>query len=601
MEDDGRRQIARRGARWAAVAMLLLAALALKLFFVQLVFHSAYREKAKQTGGRAWPIRSPRGLIYDRNGNPLALNLKLFSVAADPKLIGDPTATAKQLAPLLRMPVAQLESKLSFGEDSGPGKKVRYVPLRATVDEPVAEAIRQLDCPGLIVTTEWRRAYPHEQTAAALLGFVGKDHKGLGGTEAALDRRLAGVDGETLVMLDGRQARSRDQIPGRSVVVKDMVPGSSVVLTIDLDIQAIAEEALAKAVEAANASGGAAIVMDPESGEILALATQPGFDPNEFKRYGPKSWVSHAVVSPYEPGSTFKLITACAAIEEGVMSHGETYTCTGSRAVGNRTISCALHSGSRAHGTLDLDHMIIESCNVGMGTVALALGAKRLYRWADRLGFGHQTGVELAGESAGLLMPPETWSQVQVANVGFGQGVSVTALQLLRAYCAVANGGKLVSPRLVKMVIDPGGRVERPTPPQPKPVLSTATCERLRAALEKAVEEGTGKRAAIPARRVAGKTGTAQKPTPEAGYHSGKYIGSFVGFAPVDKPRLGMLVVIDEPKGGHYGGVVAAPAFREICERSLAYLRVPPDEIAPDRRMASARGLQVNQRALGAD
>jgi stage V sporulation protein D (sporulation-specific penicillin-binding protein) len=299
------------------------------------------------------------------------------------------------------------------------------------------------------------------------------------------------------------------------------------------------------------------------------------------------------VVSPYEPGSTFKVITACAAIEEGVMSHGETYTCTGSRPVGNRKISCALHEGSRAHGRLDLDHMIVKSCNVGMGTVGLALGRQRLYKWAHRLGFGKRSGIELAGESGGMLPKSQSWSQIQLANIGFGQGVSVTALQLLVAYCAVANGGKLVHPHLVKMVMDPGGRVETPGARAPEQVLSRKTCDRVKADLEKVVEEGTGKAARVPNRRVAGKTGTAQKPTREAGYKSGKYVGSFVGFAPVDNPRVAILVAIDEPKVSHYGGVVAAPAFREICEKALSYMRVPPDVIQPDRRIASASGLKV--------
>jgi len=580
VENGFGRQLGRRGRAWAVVAVALMAALAARLFYIQVVEHDWYVRKAELTRGRRWPIHAPRGNIYDRNGNPLALNLKLFAVAADPREIKDVGKTAKELAPLLRMKEEELASAL--------GRDTRYVALRPTVDEPVAEAIRRLNDRGVIVSTEWKRAYPHGQAGAALLGFVGKDMEGLGGTEAALERDLAGDDGEMLVALDGRLPGSRNQVPGQTVVVKEMMPGSSAVLTIDLEIQAMAEEALAKAVEEADAVGGTAIVMDPETGEVLALAAQPGFDPNEFSRYSPGSWVSHAVVSPYEPGSTFKVITACAAMEEGVMSHGETYTCTGSRQVGNRKISCALHAGARAHGTLNLDEMIVKSCNVGMGTVGLALGAKRLHRWAARLGCGKRTGIELAGESAGMLPPASTWSQVQVANVGFGQGISVTALQLLAAYAAVANGGKLVHPHLVKMVLEPGGKATAPARSGGERVLSEATCERMKQALERVVEEGTGKRAQIAGRRVAGKTGTAQKPTPEAGYKSGKYIGSFVGFAPVETPRVAILVAVDEPKASHYGGVVAAPAFREICERTLAYLHVPPDQVAPGRRVASA-------------
>ncbi len=576
------KQIGWRGSRWAALALLLMAALAVKLFAVQIVLHKEYMAKAQRTRGRTWPINAPRGNIYDRNGNPLALNLKLYSVAADPSMIDDPAATAKRLAPLLRMPEDELEAKLS-----GDGE---YVMLREAVDEQVANAVRDLNDKGVVANTEWKRAYPHEQAAAALLGFVGKDMNGLGGIEAALNKRLAGTNGQMLVVLDGRLPRSRSEVPGRSVVIKDMKPGSSAALTIDLTIQAMAEEALAKAVEKANAIGGTAVVMDPDTGEILALASQPGFDPNEFHDYDKTSFVSHTVVSPYEPGSTFKVITAAAALEEGVFSNGETYTCTGSRPVGNKKVSCALHEGSRAHGTLDLDHMIIKSCNVGMATVGMALGAERLYKWATRLGFGRKTGIELAGESSGMLYKPQTWSLMQVANVGFGQGVSVTALQLLSAYCAVANGGKLVHPHMLKVVVDPGGKVELSKARAPERVLSQRTCDRLKADLENVVLEGTGKAAKVPHRRVAGKTGTAQKPTPGAGYNSGKYIGSFVGFAPVDSPKVAILVAIDEPRGSHYGGVVAAPAFSEICERALAYMRVPPDSIAPDTRIASVAG-----------
>lgn len=567
---NGSREMARRAHAWGLVAVVLFAGLAFRLFQIQVLGHAHHRRRAEATQGRRWPIPAPRGNLYDRNGTPLALNLKLYSIAADPKLIAKPKWRARQLAPLLRMPAAELASKLA-------PKEPRWVPLRASVDEPVATRVRKLDCAGVIVSTEWQRAYPHLTAAAAVLGFVGKDRRGLAGLEAAADRWLRGRDGEMMVVLDGRRPGSRGEIPGRTVLTREMVPGSSVVLTLDLEIQAIAEEALAKAVEAAQAKGGTALVMDPETGDILALATLPGFDPNQFTKFPPETWVSQAIASPYEPGSTFKVITAAAALEEGVMSHGETYHCSGSRPVGNRTISCALHGGTRAHGLVDLDQMVVKSCNVGMGTLAMLLGASRLHHWAQRLGFGQRTGIELGGESPGRLAPPSTWSLVQTANVGFGQGVSVTALQLLRAYAAIANGGWLVAPRLVKAIMEPGGGASAPTRPARRRVLSAATCRRLRSDLEKVVEEGTGTRAQVPGRRVAGKTGTAQKPMPGVGYRSGKYIGSFVGFAPVDKPRLAVLVAIDEPQGSHYGGVVAAPAFREICERALAYLRVPPD------------------------
>jgi len=563
MQQTYDRQLARRSAVWSAIAMALFALLGIRLFWIQIINHQYFGNLADQTQFRKWPILAPRGNIYDRNGTPLALDLKVFSVAADPTQINDPKAVAAKLVPLLRMPEEEIVPKLTSN-----GKQ-RHVALRDTVDEPVAKAVRDLKIVGIIVTTEWRRAYPHGAIAAALTGFVGKEGSGLAGIEAGQNKQLAGADGEMLVVLDGRLPRSRSQIPGRSVVTRAMVPGESVSLTIDIAIQAIAEEELAKAVEAAQAKGGTAIVMDPITGDVLALATQPSFDPNDLHRYAGRSFVSHAVASPYEPGSTFKVITACAAIEEGVMSHGETYNCTGSRPVGNRTISCAVHGGSSAHGVLDLDHMVIKSCNVGMATVAMAVGPNHMYKWIKRFEFGERTGIELAGESPGQLSRPDTWPLVQLANIGFGQGISVTPVQLLTAYCAVANGGRRVHPRLIKSLAK--------TPAAGERILSPTTAERMRLVLEKVVAEGTGKQAQVPGRRVAGKTGTAQKPAPGVGFRSGLYIGSFIGFAPVSDPRVAIIVVIDEPKGSYYGGVIAAPAFSAICERSLAYLRVPPE------------------------
>jgi len=573
---------------WSAIAMALFALLVARLFSVQVLQHERFARLAEESQGRTWPLPAPRGYIYDRNGTPLALNLKVFSVAADPETMfhsdgpeytsnpnpRTPEEVAAKLAPLLHMPQEELARKLT------PNKGDQHVLLCDSVDEPMAQAIRDLDIKGLIVRTEWRRAYPHGSVAAALTGFVGKDGVGLAGIEAARNDDLAGRAGEMLVVLDGRLPRSRDQIPGRSVITREMVPGESVTLTIDIAIQAIAEEELAKAVESARAKGGTAVVMDPRTGEILALATQPGFDPNEFARYPRDTWVSHAISSPYEPGSTFKVITACAAIEEGVMSHGETYDCQGERRVGKHTITCALHGGERAHGVVDLDQMVVESCNGGLATVGLALGADRLYKWIKRFGFGEKTGIELAGESPGLVSPPDTWPRIQLANIAFGQGVSVTPVQLLAAYCAIANGGRQVHPHVIKT----------PEAAQPgKRILSPSTAARMRRVLERVVTEGTGQQAAIPGRRVAGKTGTAQKPLPGVGFRSGLYIGSFVGFAPVSDPRIAVAVVIDEPKAAHYGGVVAAPAFSAICERTLAYLRVPPD-MAPDAVLEQARG-----------
>ncbi len=584
MQHIGRIQIRGRGGVWCAIAIGLFALLVVRLWSIQITDHEVYQTEATNRQGRCWPIRAPRGNIYDRNGVPLALNLKLHSVAADPHLVGQPAKLASDLAPLLKMPVRQLTAKLTRKEGA------RYVLLRDSVDRPVAEAVRALGCDGMIVNTAWKRAYPREHVAAALLGFIGKDSQGLSGIEAAANDRLAGEDGEMLVVLDGRLPSSRDRIPNRTVLTKRMQPGSSVRLTIDLDIQAIAEEELAKAVEKAKAAGGTAIVMDPISGDVLALATLPGFDPNEFQKSSPETWVSRAVVTPYEPGSTFKVIGICAAMEEGILPDGETLYCKGSYEVGGHKIKCSPHGGKRAHGPMDLGDIITKSCNTGMARVAVALGADRMYQWTRRFGFGEKTGIELAGESRGILSRPEKWSSVQLATVGFGQGISVTPLQLLSAYCAVANGGWRIQPRVISAVTGPGGEIERLSRPDPVRILSGDTCERMRAMLVRAVEDGTGMTAQVPGHQVAGKTGTAQKATPGEGYRSDKYVASVAGFAPADRPRLAILVTVDEPRNGRYGATVAAPAFRAICERSLIHLRVPPDRPLPRHEIALAAG-----------
>ncbi len=573
MRQIGCIQVGRRGRAWCAVALILFGLLGWRLWCIQVANHDEYLAVADELQVRRWPVRAPRGNIYDRNGNPLALNLKVYSVAADPKLVDEPSQRATQLQPLLQIPAGQLDEKLAPGDREG----VRYVRLRSSVDDAVAEAVRDLECDGIIISREWQRAYPAGHVAAALLGFVGTEKKGLAGLEAALNDELAGEDGETVVLLDGRLPRWRNQIPDSGVVTRRMVPGSSVHLTVDLDVQAIAEEELSRAVESAQAMGGTAVVMDPGSGEVLALATQPGFDPNDFGEYPEENWVSRAVVSPYEPGSTFKVVTACAAREEGVMAPGETHMCRGTYEVADHTIKCALHGGKRAHGELGLDEIVTKSCNTGAAHVARLLGAKRMYAWAKRFGFGSKTGIELTGESRGVLPPPEDWSVTRVATVGFGQGVSATPLQLLSAYCMVANGGWRVEPRVVKTIVHPSGRVERPRAPAPERVLSSETCEWMRSVLIEAVTEGTGQTARSTRWCVAGKTGTAQKSMPGEGYSSGKYIASFAGWAPAARPRLAVLVLIDEPRNGHYGAVVAAPAFRSICERALAHLSVPPE------------------------
>lgn len=589
MRQPGCEQIATRGRVWVVVALLGFSLAALKLVYIQIIQHTEYRQQADRIQDRMWPIKAPRGNIYDRTLRPLALNLKTHRVAADPGLFTTVALPGQQVPKDTPASVAEKLS-LVLHRDQGellrtlqPDGHTRFVRIVDSVDEPTARTIEKMHLAPIIVDTQWQRAYPHGKVAASVLGFVGRDGDGLSGIERRYEKQLAGRDGKMFTAVDGRLPRSRSEIPGRSVVTQEMTPGGSVILTLELAIQAIAEEELANAVEQAKAAGGTAIVMDPHTGEVLALASQPGFDPNEFWKAPKEYWAPHAVASPYEPGSTFKVITVSAAFEEQLLDPKWTYHCIGSQAVGKRRVNCAQHGGTSAHGTLTLDEIIIESCNSGAATVAMKLGKTRLHKWIKRFGFGERTGIELAGESGGIVWKPESWSQMQLANVGFGQGISVTPFQLLSAYCAIANGGYRIRPRLVKGTMAPDGRITYSTLPKPTRILSQATSEWMRHAMTEVIEseKGTGSNAWIADRTTAGKTGTAQKPTPEAGFRSGKYIGSFCGFAPAKDPKLAIIVVIDEPKNGYYGGVVAAPAFREIAARALAQLGVPPDRQTP--------------------
>lgn len=564
-----RANLRRIGGR-AGVLFIIMAVvgggLAANLIYIQLLRHEHYVRLTTELQHRRLVLRAPRGGIYDRNGVPLALTATGNFIFADPELIkpADKPKVAQAVAPLLGMTPAQLLPELC--------RPCRYVPLVRKADDATVAAVkaklRALKLHGVAAMTEPRRLYPRGTLACHVLGFVGREGRGRAGIECAWDKTLGGQDGLVLADID---ARGR-VIPGRREEMAAATAGGDVTLTIDARIQEIAEQALQRAVQAADAAGGTVIVADPATGDILALANWPRFDPNDYQKSPPRAWNNSAVTSPYEPGSTYKTVTAMAALEEGVIKDGQTVVhCTGSLRVGRRTINCAMHGHSGGHGTKDLRGVIVKSCNVGAATLGLKLGRERLYKYVHQLGFGQRTGVGLGGETAGYVPPLAEWKSITTANVAFGQGVSVTPLQLLAAYCVVANGGVLPQLHLVSRVRS--GEQVQTFAPLGKRVVSVHTAELLRSYLSDVTKEGgTGTLADVPGYATAGKTGTAQK----APYHSGKYVGSFVGFVPADKPRLAILAMIDEPHGSHYGGVVAAPAFRETAQLALSCLAVPP-------------------------
>jgi len=541
--------------------------LSLYLVWIQLIQHDHYRRQADLLQHRRLLQPARRGLIYDRNGTPLAISTTGFAIFADPDQIRDKARAARLLAPVLGMSEQDLFGLIN--------RRGRFVPLLHRADKDLVRTLharlRRHKLGGFAASPEPMRLYPRGTLACHVLGFVDAEGKGGAGVESAYDRLLRGQDGLVVAEID---ARGRI-IPGHRVLEQPPVAGADITLTIDARIQEFAEQVLAQAVEQSQARGGTVLVADPATGEVLALANQPSFDPNHYQDYDPQCWNNAAVTSPYEPGSTFKLVVALTALEEKAISPGQVAVhCCGSLPVGHHIINCVMHGHSGGHGTLDLRGIIMKSCNVGAATLGLKLGKRTLASYVHKLGFGQRVGLGLGGETAGFVPPLASWKNITVANVAFGQGVSITPPQLLAAYSAVANGGVLPRLHLVSRVRD--GRQVRTFAPAGRRVVSAQSAALLQEYLRDAIEEGTGTLARVPGYTAAGKTGTAQK----APYDSGRYVGSFVGFVPADKPRLAILALIDEPKSSHYGGVVAAPVFREVAELSLAYLSVPPEPIA---------------------
>jgi cell division protein FtsI/penicillin-binding protein 2 len=427
--------------------------------------------------------------------------------------------------------------------------------------------------PGIGLQQERRRQYPFATLASATLGYVSHDHgrlTGAFGLESTQEKTLRGVDGQETKEIDARHLT----IPERSRR-REPQDGRDVILTLDLDIQQAAETALREAVTAAKARGGSCTVIDPKSGEILALATYPAWDAND-PGHSPVDLMHPVVSNFYEPGSTFKLVAVLAALEEGIIRDGQQITyCSGALPIGRHTIGEA----HNAHGAVDCKRLLEQSCNIAAAHLALRLGPERFIKWCEALGFGERTHIELAHESPGLLNRSNVRAKITLATMGFGQSVAVTPLQLAAAYSVVANNGEWVQPHLVKGRMRADGTVEHPVVPR-RTVCSPETATRMKAYFENVVVEGTGGGAAVAGYRVAGKTGTAQKAEGKR-IRSGKYIGSFIGFLPVNDPRLTILAVIDEPKTSIYGGAVASPIVRDVGTRAMQYMNVPPTQVAP--------------------
>lgn len=505
------------------------------------------------------PVLPQRGMICDRNGKELAVSIDTESVYAFPSQVKQPEETARTLSAILGMSYEEVYERIT--------RNTYFVWLKRQVDAETASKVRSLKLSGINLTPEPKRFYPNGTLAAHVLGISGIDNQGLEGIEAEYDADLRGTPGRIVVETDaiGRE------VPDALHAYEQPKPGKTLFLTIDEILQHVAERELDRAMLETKAKGGTVILMDPRNGEILALAIKPDFDPNHYDKYPNENRRISAISDTYPPGSTFKPVTAAAALEEGVTSTKDRFFCGGSINVPGATLHCWVPEG---HGSQSFDEVIMNSCNVGFITMGLRLGAEKFYKYLEAFGFTEPTGIDLPGEGIGILPDKSDVKPVDVAVMSFGQTLTVTPMQLIRAIGAIANGGILVQPHLLKEMRDQDGTVVRRWQGSERRAISAGTAAELRRSMELVVQKGTGRQAFVEGYKLAGKTGTSNKVIGGT-IATGKYVASFVGFAPSDDPRIVGLVILDEPQGAYYGGQIAAPLFSRVMADVLRYLEVP--------------------------
>jgi len=545
-----------------ALAFLWLSLLFGRLVELQIIRHDDLFRRAQRQQQRTLEVTPKRGVLYDRNGHELAVSIGVDSVFAVPADVTDPVRAARLLAPVLRQEATAVEDRLRSDRS--------FVWLKRKLDAAEAERVRTLNLDGIYFQREYKRFYPKRELAAHVLGFVGIDENGLAGIEYGLDDVIRGQPQRLVLTADGRR---------RTVMRHNQVlsEGASVVLTLDENIQYLAEQELAAAISQTRARSGTIIVQDTRSGEILALANYPTFNPNEPTAVPASRHVNSAVSLAYEPGSTFKVVTVAGALEEGLTYPAEVIDCQqGSIEIAGHRIR-----DHKPFGRLTLREVIQESSDIGAIKIGLRLGNERMYEHIRRWRFGQPTGIELPAESRGLLRPARNWSRISIGAVSMGQEVAITTVQLAAAVSAIGNGGVWVQPHVVRKIIR-RNQGEETTSAASERILPEGVAEELRRMLAGVVRQGTGQAAQPAGYTAAGKTGTAQKIDQSGTYSPTDFIASFAGFAPAEDPVLTVAVVLDSPRGKLYhGGEVAAPVFASMVERALAYLNVPRSRPVP--------------------
>lgn len=553
------------------VRVLLCIAVVLvgRLFFLQIIDKSDLQAKNLSQVQVDRKLQSPRGTIYDRNGRPLAMSVVTKSLYADPKMIKQsPSEVAELIAPYVTMSKEDIVKSLQ--EDTA------FVWIDRMMEPEKSKAVAQLiedkNLEGLNFVEESKRYYPNGNLAAQVLGFVGTDDKGLDGLEMVLDDELKGGVQQEIVATDNKGNAIFGSVLSKFLPDK----GKSVTLTIDATIQFIAERALDKAMEDTGAKHASVIVMDPKTGEILAMANRPTYDPNHYSQGSEEDFKNIAVTNLYEPGSTFKPIIASAALASGKWKLDQVYNDKGAFAANGHIIR---NWDGKGYGPVRLLDILKYSLNTGMAEIGTLTGADILSKYVRDYGFGSETGIELPGEGAGILYNPEDMSKLDVATMSIGQGIAVTPLQMVRAFGALSNGGAMMKPHIIKSYSNSQGDVTSTTETsvvgQPVPAETVKTIVDI---LEKEVSEGGGTKAMVEGYHFGGKTGTAQKlDTKHGGYLDGQYIASFIGFGPVEDPKFVVLVVIDDPqKGSYYGSQIVAPVFKDIVSQLVRYYQMSP-------------------------
>lgn len=560
--------------RWRVfiVATLLIALFAMvsvKALELQILDRErAFKIARKQHHGTS-TLLPRRGKIFDRNGKELAVNIDVKSIYANPKKVTKPSETAKILSEKLDLSQNKILNRVSSDKS--------FVWIKRLADSESVEELQNLDITGLGYIPEPKRIYPNGHLLGQVIGITDVDSIGIEGIEYHYDSLLTGKTRKITLKRDARGHKILNDPSEIQDIDQDKTSGHDIVLTIDSQIQYIVERQLKEGIEEVGGEKGMAIIMNPETGEVLAMASYPFLDPNNFSQFPEVNRRNLPIWYAHEPGSTMKVFLAASALDDKKVNPNSKFNCEN----GRRRIGSAVIRDIKPRGTLTVAEIVKYSSNIGASKIGELLGRDKYYKYLNKFGFGKKTGMGLPGESSGLLAAPRKWGPIELATISFGQGISVTSLQLVTALSAIANGGYLMKPYVIEKIVGPDGNViEQNSPEVVTRVISYDTSYQMKQIMQGVVENGTGKKAQIPGFSVAGKTGTAQIPNPKSGgYYSNRYIASFIGFAPVEDPEIVMVVVVEAPRKKTHGGSVAAPIFKQIAEKVLFHMGISPKKV----------------------